>query len=414
MSGKKHKHAPHENLERWVVSYADFMTLLFATFTALYALAKAESSTAEKEVMNGIRQGFQDQSLMHGVKSLLSASGKGAPTNITNLASPDRNSSGDGVMGDFKSLVEKKGQTEVEQPPSGEEGLNTIAQELNKELEGLQKAIEAAAAAGEGSGGEGKLATERPNGQGNETSPDIEVERDKRGVRLRINSRVLFGSGAANLRPQAQQIIAMVAAKLKPMAVNYLIQVEGHTDNQAIRSVQYPSNWELSTARASAVVRYLIQSQGFNSHQLSAAGFAETQPLKPNATAQGRNENRRIEFLLYTDPNRVKTPAEKPKKTLVIKPHGEAAGVEISPKVAAADLSSQSSGSFVPKALPPKPNRLQSQLVLSETSDNSSQGPARVVIQRTDTSNGQQSHQMVPARPMVEPSKPNFMKSSGH
>lgn len=409
MSGKKHKHAPHENLERWVVSYADFMTLLFATFTALYALAKAESSTAEKEVMNGIRQGFQDQSLMHGVKSLMSASGKGAPTNVANLASPDRNSAGNGVMGDFKSLVEKKGQTEEKQPPSGEEGLNTIAQELNKELEGLQKAVDAAA--GEGAGGEKSGASERPNGQGKETSPDIEVERDKRGVRLRINSRVLFGSGAAHLGPQAQKIIALVAVKLKPMAVNYLIQVEGHTDNQAIRSVQYPSNWELSTARASAVVRYLIQGQGFNSHQLSAAGFAETQPLKPNATAQGRNENRRIEFLLYTDPNRAIPPKEKTKHTMVIKPHGEVAAVATTPKPANADLSRQPNGSFAPK---PTPNRLQSQLVLSETSDSSNKGPARVVIQRTDTTNGQQSHQVVPSRPMVEPGKPNFMKSSGH
>jgi flagellar motor protein MotB len=317
-------------------------------------------------------------------------------------------------MGDFNSLVEKKGQTEVEQPPSGEEGLNTIAQELNKELEGLQKAIEAAAAAGEGAGGEQSGASERPNGHGKETSPDIEVERDKRGVRLRINSRVLFGSGAAELRPEAKKVIALVAAKLKPMAVNYLIQVEGHTDNQGIHSGQFPSNWELSTARASAVVRYLIQGQGFNSHQLSAAGFAETQPLKPNTTVQGRNENRRIEFLLYTDPNRVKTPTEKPKKTLVIKPHGEVAGVETPPKVAAADLSGQSSGSFVPKAIPPRPNRLQSQLVLSETSDSSNHGPARVVIQRTDTSNGQQSHQIVPSRPMVTSGKPNFMPPSGH
>ncbi|MFN8614836.1 MAG: OmpA family protein [Vampirovibrionales bacterium] len=418
MSGKKHKHAPHENLERWVVSYADFMTLLFATFTALYALAKAESADAQKEALNGIRQGFEEQSLMHGVKSLIE--GQGVKDNV-NLASPDRQAAGDGVMGDFKNLVPKKGQVEADHAPSGEEGLTTVAKELNKQSEALQAAMNQAAQEQQEQGGEedtGPTPIQKRNGpfsgQGKNETPDVEVVRDKRGVRIRLNSRILFHSGSATLRPESKAVIAALVAKLKPMAINYLVQVEGHTDSQPVGRGGFPSNWELSTARASAVVRLMIGAFGFNSHQLSAAGFADTQPLASNLNDKDRAKNRRIEFLIYTDPER--TPKSKPKdatqKTMVIKPHNETPDVVIPPKPSAASLSHQGNGSFMvgkPVSSQPNVNRLESQLVLSESSQ--SGGTAKVILKQTTPENGAIQTHVIPNKPVVAPQKPRI---TGH
>lgn len=365
--GKKHKHAPHENLERWVVSYADFMTLLFAVFTALFAMAKAEV-TEKQEVVEEIRQGFVDQSLMAGIKSIIQ--GKSAPNNNPNPLSQERGE-GEGLMGDFKELTPQKGTVDPEdQNKVGEEGLDAIYQKLANELEEINKALQEGAqmAAGEGtgegtgkgagggqgngpdSGGEkglgagagaglgkegkgGKPTLDDGGGQqkgsgdrsgageknghgkggegaGDSSSTDgskeglnnVQVSADKRGVRIRFDSRILFHSGSASLRPEAKKALSLVAKKLEKYKGKYLFQVEGHTDNQRIRSSVYPSNWELSTARASSVVRLFINEFKYPAKVMSAAGYGDSRPIGDNKTAAGRSKNRRIEFLLFTDP----------------------------------------------------------------------------------------------------------------
>jgi chemotaxis protein MotB len=119
----------------------------------------------------------------------------------------------------------------------------------------------------------------------------------RRGLVIRLlTDRVLFDSGKADLKPQSGPLLSKMA-QLLHVDTTHPIAVEGHTDPLPIRSDRFPSNWELSTARASSVVRFLI-SHGLTPARLTAAGFAALHPLTSNATASGRSRNRRVEVVL--------------------------------------------------------------------------------------------------------------------
>jgi chemotaxis protein MotB len=125
---------------------------------------------------------------------------------------------------------------------------------------------------------------------------DIEVVRERTGVRLRINSEILFDSGQAELAGKGDELIERVVTLLQT-APNHRVVIEGHTDDVPIRSERYPSNWELSTGRAATVARRLI-ARGIAPARLSATGHADTRPLVSNEDAQGRARNRRVELLI--------------------------------------------------------------------------------------------------------------------
>jgi chemotaxis protein MotB len=124
------------------------------------------------------------------------------------------------------------------------------------------------------------------------------AELEKEGVRLRLDGSLLFSPGQAVLRSEAHEFLRYVADIIKKKQLEAV--VEGHTDNQPIDSPRFPSNWELSAARASAVVRYFI-SQGIDGASLQAVAYADTRPRTENYTAEGRRKNRRVEILLRTD-----------------------------------------------------------------------------------------------------------------
>ncbi|WP_205299770.1 OmpA family protein [Pantoea sp. Tr-811] len=124
---------------------------------------------------------------------------------------------------------------------------------------------------------------------------DVEVIRNARSVSFRIDSSILFRSGQTELDPKGMQVLQRLARVLA--TVPHSIVVAGHTDTRTIRNARYPSNWELSGARAGSVVRYL-QQQGIAGGRLSAVGLADTQPLADNGTAEGRAKNRRVELTL--------------------------------------------------------------------------------------------------------------------
>lgn len=124
---------------------------------------------------------------------------------------------------------------------------------------------------------------------------DVEVIRNERSVSFRIDSNILFPSGQTDLDPKGMQVLQRLARVLS--TVPHRITVAGHTDTRTIRNARYPSNWELSGARAGSVVRYL-QQQGIAADRLSAVGLAGTQPLGDNASAEGRAKNRRVELTL--------------------------------------------------------------------------------------------------------------------
>ncbi len=140
---------------------------------------------------------------------------------------------------------------------------------------------------------------------------EIKSELSKRGVwsdyaltgeclRIRVNADAFFPPGRASVLPEAKGLLLGMCERLKPFSLP--IEVEGHTDNRPISTPRYPSNWELSLARAVSVVRLFTQECGYPEEKLVAVGYADTRPIADNATPQGRMKNRRVEFCVKLVP----------------------------------------------------------------------------------------------------------------
>ena len=224
----------HENHDRWLISYADFITLLFAFFVVMYAI----SSVNEAKY-----QIFSD-SLTSAFGKQIVKSDATAPASEQDLL--------------LKSLVDRRNAKLAEQQ---REAMQDIAKKINQVMSALVK-----------------------NGQ-------VSVMQTNRGVAVEINASALFSQGDATLRGGAISTLIEVAKVLEP--VGLAIEVEGHTDDIPITTQQFPSNWELSSARASSVVRLFI-GHGLMPEHLKAIGSAANYPVTPNDTADGRARNRRI------------------------------------------------------------------------------------------------------------------------
>ncbi|MBO8130546.1 MAG: flagellar motor protein MotB [Candidatus Marinimicrobia bacterium] len=125
---------------------------------------------------------------------------------------------------------------------------------------------------------------------------DISVEETPTGFLIRMGSRVLFDLGSADLKPEAYPILKIVGDMLKEDVAEVIVC--GHTDDLPIRSGKFPSNWELSTARALSVVKYLINNVGVPPEILVSAGYSQYRPIAPNISEENRQKNRRVEFLV--------------------------------------------------------------------------------------------------------------------
>ncbi len=132
-------------------------------------------------------------------------------------------------------------------------------------------------------------------------SDQSEVTVGENSVRIRIKGQLMFAPGKARLRPEAYPLLDGIVEAMK--TYDYYLLVEGHTDSLKISNYHYPSNWELSGARAAAVVRYLID-KGIDPHRLSGIGHAANFPIASNKTPEGRNLNRRVEFIFTRTPFR--------------------------------------------------------------------------------------------------------------
>ena len=128
----------------------------------------------------------------------------------------------------------------------------------------------------------------------------VDVEVGNRGIIVRVKEFVLFNSGEAELRHEATKPLQAIATLCKELELP--VWIEGHTDNSPISTVRFPSNWELSAARAVATLKFLSAQGGIDRAALSVAGYAETHPIAPNDTAEGRARNRRVEFLFVRPP----------------------------------------------------------------------------------------------------------------
>ena len=124
----------------------------------------------------------------------------------------------------------------------------------------------------------------------------VDIHRDARGLVVSLPEEAAFATARTDVSAEAKELIAKVAAAVAPTPNG--IRIEGHTDDVPIRTARYASNWELSTARASAVVEYLVESDGFDPARLSAAGYAEHHPRVANDSPENRARNRRIDVVI--------------------------------------------------------------------------------------------------------------------
>ncbi len=247
MSRKK-KHEEHENLERWLVSYADFMTLLFATFVVLYALSQTDVAKFTK--LGESLKGSFSHSIMEGSQGVLDSQGQSV------LGATPADSMMSSLI--FEYLNPKYEESSYE--------------EIQNQIKNLTKT-------GELTG--------------------ITTKIDDRGLTIIMSDKALsFRPGSAELSPQAKLQLDKIGGTIGRKFLMHLMRVEGHTDNIPFSNERYPSNWELSAARSSSVTRYLIDRFKFTPDLFTVIGFSDTRPMAPNSNDKNRALNRRVDIVI--------------------------------------------------------------------------------------------------------------------
>jgi chemotaxis protein MotB len=254
----RRKHAvheeEHENSERWLLTYADLITLLLALFMMLYAMSQLDLKKY---------QAFQ-QAFTQGMgKHVHALPGAGDPPNGERLQTLPGATTG-------KPVPTPSPISDQLQPLFDQEDLKKLKALLDKELKktGL--------------------------------TDQVQVSLDNRGLVINVVSAVLFDSGQATLTYGGQRLLTSLGSVVQAMS-NKLV-IEGHTDARPISTPQFPSNWELSTTRATSVLRYLITKDGVDDQRLSAAGYADTHPLAANDSEAGMARNRRVDLVVIAGP----------------------------------------------------------------------------------------------------------------
>jgi chemotaxis protein MotB len=259
--------AEAESEERWLLTYADMITLLMALFMVLFSISSVNISKYQT-LQQSLKAAFSG-SVLAGGRSIIQAGSQSTSAHTPATA-------------DVPSIVPLT--------PSSPNPQNQFATQVANAQKSASQSLKEQAALQQL-----KLrmdAFARSHGFGKDAQSIIE----RRGLVVRVSDNILFSSGEATLHPAGLPLLNEVAQLLNLDRSNP-ITVEGHTDNVPIQSAQYPTNWELSTARATTVVRYLI-ARGLTPYRLGAAGYADLHPLASNATTAGRAENRRVEIVI--------------------------------------------------------------------------------------------------------------------
>ncbi|OGS90155.1 MAG: flagellar motor protein MotD [Gallionellales bacterium GWA2_59_43] len=238
---RRNKRYEHDNRDRWLISYADFVTLLFAFFVVMYSISSVNEEKY-KSFGDALNSAFS--------KDGTSPTGASGPQEQTMLFMVDRQTV---RLGEQQRRIQAHMKTLSS-------GLSQVMSELIDQRQ-------------------------------------VSVNQTKRGVEIDISASTLFRTGEAALQPATLNVLRQVAEVLSKEELP--IEVEGHTDDVPIATVQFPSNWELSSARASSVVRLLIDN-GVQAKRLAVVGLASNQPLAPNDSPEGRARNRRVTITIVS------------------------------------------------------------------------------------------------------------------
>ena len=257
--GRRHSAEP-ENHDRWLVSYSDFITVLFAFFVVLFACSYRDNQQIRK-LSQAIHIGFQELGAFSGGQSTFGVAYRDLKLN--------------GVQGPIP----------IQPPPVPMEPCVRKPQDNQSEASGvdigeLQKQLEAS------------IGKEIRN-------HEVIMRITPEGFVISLKDLGFFNSGQAVLLPGAADKIERIAKVLSQHGLE--LRVEGHSDNQPIHTPEFRSNWELSTARAMAVLMLLINNSGLDPNKVSVAGYGQFRPIADNATAEGRQMNRRVDLVVVAE-----------------------------------------------------------------------------------------------------------------
>jgi chemotaxis protein MotB len=246
---RKKRHPEHENHERWLVSYADFITLLFAFFVVMFASTQTDKSKAA-QIQASVKDALENDHFMAQVASILG----GAPDEL----GPGEN--------------QRRG-------PGGQHDLSEPATDAQSALRPAQQQLET------------DLSEEVETGL-------MSISMEARGLVISFQQAAFFPSGTDEIPPEAYEAVGKVADVI--LALPNRVRLEGHTDSQPVRggSGRFVSNWELSAARAISMMEMLVDCCSVPRAKLSIAGYADNAPVAPNDTAEGRSRNRRVDIVI--------------------------------------------------------------------------------------------------------------------
>lgn len=250
----------HSNHERWLVSYADFITLLFAFFVVLYASSQVDQRKVGKLAL-AIQVAFQEMGVF--------------PASTTQIPLDINDPMPFSTVQAIQNVKRNTQLGRVASPP--EDGLAATSEQTD--LSALQAELQEALRK--------EIALH-----------EVALHRETDGLVVSLQDFGFFDSGSAAIKAESLGALDRIASILAIRT--YKLRIEGHTDNIPIHTLQMASNWELSTARATELVRILIVGHNFAPERLSAAGYAQYHPVASNLTAQGRAQNRRVDIVVLS------------------------------------------------------------------------------------------------------------------
>lgn len=241
---KRKEKKPKSGAPRWMVTYSDLITLVLVFFILLFSMSQIDA-----EKFRAISQSFQQRHIFDFLPSVV----------------------------EFENFEQDQGENNDNPYTEGQFGGDSTRDNMDALLEDVIEYLEQ-----------------------EDLNDLITATRDDRGVVLVLQEKMLFETAEAEILPEARPFLDKVGTLLS--AIPNMVKVEGHTDSRPISTYRYPSNWELSGARASSVIRYLITNHSLDPKRFIATGYGDTRPVVPNTTVENLQQNRRV-VIVISDPN---------------------------------------------------------------------------------------------------------------
>ncbi|WP_042223172.1 flagellar motor protein MotS [Oceanobacillus manasiensis] len=254
MKRRQIRRSKNKGAPKWMVTYSDMVTLILVFFILLFSMSQIDSVKFE-----AISESFRNRMIFDFYPSPVPMEN---PTEHTRDEESGKNSN------EFENPTQLENKTDDDD--------TTRQDSLDNLMENVEKYLEE-----------------------NELNNVISANRTEQGVVLVLQESIFFNSGEAEILERGQPFLTKIASMLDSLPNN--VKVEGHTDDRPIESFRYPSNWELSSARASSVIRYLIEEYDFDESRFTSVGYGDTRPIVDNTSEENWAKNRRVEIVILEE-----------------------------------------------------------------------------------------------------------------